>query len=186
MASPAAVAALRKAQEGVRRLVERDLAAFWAKLDMAEPEAVRDALIEHVPKLVNTYGEVAATYAADWYDGVRASAGAKGAFKARMVVPDNSAAIEQTIRRQVGGLFGETPDPEGVLSSLSSRVGRYALEGSRQTIAQASRGDPAAKGWNRVALPTACPFCASLALHFDYEADFEAHDGCNCIAVPDF
>ena len=183
MVSQADAAALHKAQEGVRALVKRDLTAFWSRLDLSDPEAARDALIEYVPQVVKTYGEIAATFAADWYDSVRPSS---GAFRAQMVTTDNAAAIEQTIRRAVGGLFGDNPDPETVLNAIVERSGRYTLEDARQTITESAGADPASNGWSRVAQPDACAFCESLALDFNYEADFQAHDGCNCIAVPNF
>lgn len=187
MVSRASIAALRKAQAGVSTLVRRDLARFYAKLDLSDAETARDALLEYVPTLVSTYGEVAATVSADWYDDVRQSAGARGAFRAELVVPDKTEAIDQTIRRAVGDLFSENPDPETVLTAISSKAEVYALEGSRLTITNAAINDPAARGWQRIAQADACEYCLSLTgIDFDFQPDFEVHGSCNCIAVPNF
>ena len=78
MVSAASIRALRKAQAGVTALVRRDLSKFYAALDLTDAEAARDALLEYVPVIVNNYGEVSATVAADWYDGLRQAAGARG------------------------------------------------------------------------------------------------------------
>lgn len=166
-------------------LVERDITRFFNRLDLTQAEATRDALLEYVPELVNRYGEIAATYAADWYDEVRAASKAAGAFRAKMVVPDNKA-MQETIKRAAGGLFGANPDTAGVLNSITQRAGRYALEGSRQTITESSKADPSARSWSRVARADACEFCQSLVGEYTYEADFEAHEHCDCIAVPNF
>jgi hypothetical protein len=187
VASAASIAELRKAQAGVTALVRRDLSKFYAGLDLSDAEAARDALLDYVPRLVNSYGEVAATVAADWYDGARQAAGARGSFRADLVVPDNTEAITQTIRRAVGDLFGEYPDPETVLNAIAGKAEIYALEGSRLTITNASIADPSARGWQRVAQADACSYCQDLTgIDFDFEPTFDPHIGCNCIAVPNF
>ena len=188
MVSATAIAELRKAQAGVTALVRRDMARFYGNLDLTDAEAARDELLDYVPQLVNRYGEVAATVAADWYDGVRAAAGAHGSFRASLVVPDKTDAVNQTIRRAVGDLFGENPDTETVLNAIAGKAEVYALDGSRLTIANASTNDPAAKGWERIADDGACEYCLGLTgiLWTTYEPNFLPHIGCNCIAVPTF
>lgn len=187
MVSAASIRALRKAQAGVTALVRRDLSKFYAALDLTDAEAARDALLEYVPVIVNNYGEVAATVAADWYDGIRQTAGVRGSFRANLVVPDNTDAINQTIRRAVGDLFGENPDPETVLNAIAGKAEVYALEGSRLTITNASIDDPAARGWQRIAQEDACNYCQDLTgIDFDFEPTFDPHIGCNCVAVPNF
>jgi hypothetical protein len=191
MVSRADADRLRSAQIGVRRLVERDLAAFWGSLNLNHPEAARDALLAFVPALVTSYGESAASVAADWYDDVRAAERVRGRFRAAMVVPDETEAVQGVVRRAAGALF--TDEPAAALASITGRAALYALEGSRQTVMRSTHRDPQASGWQRVARPGACRFCRLLegrgAVYKEATAHFAAHGGakggeCNCAAVP--
>lgn len=178
---------LRQAQIGVRRLVVRDLEAFWTSLDpVGRPEATRDALIAFTQALVASYGEQAASVAADWFDDVRAAERVPGRFRARMVVPDESDAVAGTVRRAAGALF--TDDPRAALASIIAVAPKYALTGARQTIIASTDADPRASGWQRVTRSSACRFCRMLAGRGDVyrqaSVHFASHDDCNCAAVP--
>ena len=179
-------ARLRTAQTGLRTLVERDLAAFSATLDLGRPERARDALLTFTPQLVDTYGLIAATVAADWYDTVRAAEKVPGKFRATPVVPDESEAIVATVRRSAGALFTDTPAT--ALDSLTGPVGKYALSGSRETIMRSSIRDPQASGWTRVTSGGSCAFCRMLAgrgaVYARDTADFASHTHCHCTAAP--
>jgi hypothetical protein len=181
---PTDISALSKAHKGIRAMIERDIAKVMSGIDLTDAVAARLALVEAVPPIVERYGEIAATVAADWFDEAREAAGVAGAYRARVVVPDKTPAVIETIHRAVGGLFGADPDVGGVSNAITSKAARYALEASRQTIIDNALDDHETKGWRREALPTACPFCRSLVGNFAYKADFDAHDKCNCFAVP--
>ncbi|MET0490367.1 MAG: hypothetical protein ABW143_09045 [Acidimicrobiales bacterium] len=186
MVSAEATAAIRRGQAGIRRLVERDLAAFWRTLDLTRPEAARDALLRFVPTLVSTYGDAAASLAADWYDEVRANEGIPGRFRARVAVPDQTEAVEGTVRRAAGYLFTDTPTL--ALTAISTKAGKYALTGSRHTITSSSLADPQASGWQRITRAGACDFCSMLSgrggVYRKDTVDFAAHGDCNCAAAP--
>lgn len=177
---------LRRAQDGVSALVLRDLEAFWASLNLSRPEAARNALLDFTQVLVATYGEAAASAAAEWYDEVRAAERVPGRFRATMVVPDESMAMSQTVHRLAGALF--TDDPGRVLIGLASAAPKYALAGSRQTIVRSTARDPRASGWQRVVRPDACGFCRMLrgrgAVYREATVGFAAHKSCHCAAVP--
>lgn len=191
MPTPAETEALRQLQEGIRALVIRDLTAFFGSIDLGRPEAARDALLEYVPFLVATYGEQAASLAADWYDDVRASEGIGGRFRAAMDVPDESAATEGLVHRAAGALF--TDAPLAALPMIQGKVAMYAIEGARQTVMTSTMRDPRASGWQRVTRAGACRFCRMLAgrgaVYKESTVHFAAHGGakggeCNCAAVP--
>lgn len=177
---------LRQAQTAVRRLVERDLEAFWRSLDLSRPERARDELIAFTRVLVASYGESAAGFAADWYDEVRAAARVPGRFRAAVSVPDEGDAVEGTVRRAAGALF--TDNPGAGLSSLVAVAPKFALAGSRQTIIRSTDRDPRASGWQRVTRGGSCRFCRMLAGRGDVyrrsSVHFAAHDDCNCAAAP--
>src|SRR5690625_1238529 len=129
MVTPADAQQLRQAQRGVQRLVERDLRAFWGTLDLSRPEAARDALVEFVPELTRTYGDAAATVAADWYDDQRAMAGATGRHRAQPASPAGAARVQQRVRYGAGHLF--TRNPEQTLVFLDSAVQGYVAQPGR-------------------------------------------------------
>lgn len=191
MPSSADAEALRQLQEDIRSLVIRDLTAFFASIDLGRPEAARDALLEYVPFLVATYGEQAASLAADWYDDVRSAEGVGGRFRAAMDVPDESDATEGLVRRAADALFTDTPI--AALPMIQGKAAMYAIEGARQTVMSSTTRDPRASGWQRVTRAGACRFCRMLAgrgaVYKESTVHFAAHGGakggeCNCAAVP--
>lgn len=186
MVSSADAQRLRQAQIAVRRIVERDLTAFFGSLNLARPEATRDALLEYVPFLVQQYGDSAAAVAADWYDEVRAAEAVPGRFRALAQPSPYQSGVEDTVRRAAGSLF--TDAPAGTLTSLLAPVGKYALAAGRQTIATSTARDPRASGWQRVTRSGACRFCRMLAgrggVYREATAHFASHGDCNCAAVP--
>ncbi len=186
MVSTADAAAFRQALVGVRVLVERDLKAFFASLDTSRPESARDQLLKFVPHLVSQYGEVAATFAADWYDEMRAVEGVPGRFRAAVQASPYQDATEGLARRAAGSLFDD--DPGGALLTLTASAGKYALAAGRMTVATATVRDPQASGWKRVTRPPGCRFCRMLAqrgaVYKEATAFFASHGDCNCAAVP--
>lgn len=177
---------LRRAQVGIRSLVERDLAAFFASLNLDRPERARDSLLEFVPVLVAQYGESAAVVAADWYDEVRAAERVRGRFRAEMQGSPYQDAVEPTVRRLAGALF--TGNPGEALTGLMAASGKYALAAGRQTVIHSTDRDRWAVGWQRVVRSGACGFCRLLhgrgAVYKEHTVDFAAHKECNCAAVP--
>jgi hypothetical protein len=177
---------LRQVQTAVRQLVERDLTSFFGSLDLARPEAARDALLEYVSYLVERYGGSAAAVAADWYDEVRAAEGVRGRFRALAQPSPYQSGVEDTVRRAAGSLF--TDSPTATLTSLLAPAGKYVLAAGRQTIATSTARDPRASGWQRVTRSGACRFCRMLsgrgAVYREATAHFASHGACNCAAVP--
>ena len=186
MVSRADAERLRLAQVGIRTLVERDLEAFWGSLNLGRPKVARDALLEFVPLLVSQYGESAASMAADWYDDLRASEGVRGSFRSEAFAPDETAAMTATVRRTADALF--TDAPEGMLTAVTAKAGKYVLNASRMTVARSTHRDPAAAGWQRITRPDACKFCVMLhgrgAVYKRETVFFASHGGCNCAAAP--
>lgn len=185
MASAADVARLRRANAGIVEHVSTDLTTFWGSLNLAKPEAARNALLEFVPLLVAQYGDVAATVAADWYDELRASAGVRGRFAAVMAATAPEDAIAGSVRYGAGHLF--TDNPSATLAFLEGSVSRMALQAGRDTIVGSTRADPQADGWYRIS-GGGCDFCDFLAgrgaVYREATVDFAAHDRCRCGVAP--
>lgn len=186
MVSAADAERLRLAQAGIRRLVARDLDAFFASLDLSRPERARDELLAFMPYLVAQYGESAAAVAADWYDEVRAAEGVAGRFAATMATSPYLDAVEGTTRRAVGALFTDAPDE--TLMALRSAAPKYVLAAGRRTITTSADRDPRASGWQRVGSGGSCRFCQMLisrgAVYREHSVHFAAHKSCDCAAVP--
>lgn len=186
MATRSEVRDLRAAQSGIARLVDRDLRAQFARLNLSEPRRARDAMLTFAPVVVNQYAEIAASFGLDWYESTRAAARVRAPFIAPDIDTDYTDQTVGTVRRVAGDLF--TDHPRTAIESLSSKGQMYAVNGARDAIAAAAVVDVAARGWRRVTSGNSCEFCNDLATetHNSPGADFEAHDGCNCIAVPAF
>lgn len=185
MATRVDVQRIQAANQSIARLAIRDLEAFWSTLDLTRPEAARDALLEFVPTLTATYGEIAATVAADWYEDVREST-VDGRFAAEMAATVERERVAARVRFGAGHLF--TENPAGTLAFLAGAVEKYVLQPGRDTITLNTNRDPAAVGWHRETRPGACKFCRMLAgrggVYRRSTVDFAAHDSCHCVAVP--
>lgn len=151
----------RVANAELSRLVKDALESFFRSLDLNEPESARDALLEFVPILVEEYGEVAATIAADWYDELRLASGAAGAFRAvaaPLAIP--AAAIEARVRYFAKHLW--TPTPESMLGPLLTATDKYVKQPGRDTI----RRNAQREGARYARVPQGsktCAFCLVLA-----------------------
>ena len=176
----------RAANNELVRLALRDLLAFWVTLDLSRPERTRDALLRFMPILTTTYGEAAATLAADWYDALRAAESVAGRFVATPAAPVALDRVESRVRFAAGHLFTDTPDK--MLSLLDGATNKYVLEPGRATIQQSSIADPRARGWHREVRSGGCDFCRMLAgkggVYMRSTATFAAHDDCRCTARP--
>lgn len=200
MATDAQIAAYRLANIELTRQVEADLRSFWSYLDLARPDRVRTALLNYVPLLVQRYGDLAATIAADWFEELRWDAAEQGLIgrlamsTARSftptTAPPNLADIESGVRFAADDLYGDTP--EKVLVSVTHTATREVLQTGRRTITRnTARPGSQAVGWARRARPGACRFCRALmargAVYKEATARFASHAPvCNCVAYPSF
>lgn len=155
---------------------------MWRQIsNYAEAEVLlKDAL----PSLTRTYGEAAATLAADWYDEARTTASVSGSF----------TAIPASLQEQGAESLAEWATSKGttldsVLTLAQGGMSRRIADWSRDTVMGSSLADPRADGWQRVGLGS-CDFCAMLvgrgSVYSEAGADFASHDHCNCSAVPAF
>lgn len=163
-----------------------DLERFWSAIDLSNPAAARDALLQFTPVLTAEYGELAAALAADWYDDLRALAGITDTFTAQLAGTVATDVVEA--RTRFGAQHLWTPVPDQTLSFLAGATAEYVLQPGRDTIAHNAARDPRASGWHRQTRPGSCDFCRLLAgrggVYKKVTAKFAAHGDCNCVAVP--
>lgn len=175
-------AELRRAQADLARLAANDMAAMWRQVSNAVE--ARTALRDILPDLIRTYGQAAASLAADWYDEARTVAGVGGAFTALPADLGDAGADALALWASEHGT-----DVESIRALTEGGMQRRINNYSRETVMGSALADPAADGWQRVGVG-ACPFCAMLigrgAVYSESTADFASHDFCNCAAVPAF
>lgn len=176
-------APLRRGQQELSRMAANDLAALWRQISNAAEAQI--ALNDVLPSLIQSYGEAAATLAADWYDEARLVAQVGGSFTA---IPAD--IVESGDRALAGWALSKGTDLDSVLALVTGGLDRRILDFSRQTVMGSALADPAADGWQRVGVGDNCKFCAMLigrgAVYSAAGADFASHDWCNCAAAPAF
>lgn len=159
-----------------------DLSALWREVETALQ--VETALRDVLPGLVDAYGAAAATVAADWYDDLRADQGVRGRFSA---IPAEVA--ETGTQALVGWALTEATDLSTFQTLIEGGTQRRIANFSRFTVMDSAIKDPRAAGWKRVGVG-ACKngFCDMLigrgAVYSEATASFQAHDNCQCTAVP--
>lgn len=190
------VDALSSAARDVSDLAVAELKRLFATFDMSSPAAVRGMLIEIVPELVATFGDVAATAAAEWYENVRARQ-VGGSYRALTGYEADRAAVEGSVRWAADALWSD--DPSAALYALAGAVQRHVTYSSRSTVARNAEHDPLNPRYARVPKgPKSCAWCAMLASRgFVYTSKRTAgdtgrgvgddfHDGCDCAVVIEF
>lgn len=167
------------------KLAERDVRVLVAELDdFAER---RIALKDVMPMLVDTYGQAAATVAAEWYDEIALENARSGrsfsAIAAELPTNTGSDVLVDWAASQA-----LTPDSmvELALGGMQRRIANM----SRATVIGSATYDPRSDGWMRVGDGDNCPFCDMLisrgAVYASDTVRFGAHDDCNCQAAPSF
>lgn len=184
----AEVRAHRRDLAELARIAENDLRVVLRRVDAAE--VARDALRDVLPRLVAVYGDAAVALAADWYEDLRdrADVGGRRFTPVLADLPDRGRT-DALARWGVSPLFSAEPDPEAALSKVSGGLQRIIANADRQTIQASSVADPKARGWARAGAGE-CDLCQLLigrgAVYTEATADFETHDRCGCVAVPEF
>lgn len=177
---------LRSAVDDLHALAANDLRGLWRQV--ANAVEARQALEDVLPLLVRTYGQAAATLAADWYDDLRDELNIDRRFTAIPAVVDDAGA-DVLARWAIGPLFSATPDFASALTLADGGLQRRIANGARETIRQSSIEDPQAQGWQRSSAG-GCEFCQMLAgrgvVYSQASADFASHDHCRCMPAPAF
>lgn len=180
----------RQALRDVNTLAQGALLTQWRQFNLNDAAQVTAGLLDTLPGLVDGYFVVSSTVAADWYDLVRAQAGARRRFTAIPAEPPDPSRAEVLARWAVGPLFSADPKPDLALSKLAGGLQRVVATGARETVRVSSVQDPAAKGWQRVTSGNSCDFCTMLAgrgaVYSEASVAFDTHDACHCDAVPAF
>lgn len=181
MATPAE---LRKQIAALTKLAEKDVRLLLARLDDFAERGV--ALNDVLPALIDTYGQAAATVAADWYDELREQNAVRGNFAAIPSAPARNAGVPEL----VSWARSKASSPESMLELALGGMQRRIADQSRLTVIGSSLYDPRSEGWMRIGDGDNCGFCDMLisrgAVYTEATVSFGAHDWCNCQAGPSF
>lgn len=190
MASRARVEEQRRLNAELVALAQRDLEAFWARLDKPDVAAAREALADFSVALVETHGRPASLVAATFYDDLRASSpNARGRYRAILADPPSADEVAGSARWAAGALAGDNPDDRAAFERMSGALQRHISQAGRNTIALNSGRDPSPGGWARVPTgATTCGFCRMLASRGPVYRSAETagrathyHDRCDCV-----
>lgn len=175
-------------QRGVRARALRELVKWWASVAHLPQDEVIAAANDYVPALAQTFGELSATAAAQFYDDARADAGPLSRFTAGMAP---SGAADQA-RAEMGWAWPKLQsDPLDALDRLSGVVDAAALQDGRSTIVYNSERDRSHPSWSRVPVGNTCAWCLMLASRgavywtaATAGANKKFHRQCDCQPVP--
>jgi hypothetical protein len=188
MATPAE---RNRALNGLTLAMRRDFTRIWGKLNLDNPDVLRDPLAAVLAEIADKYGTAAAALAADFYDDMRESVVRSGPrFTPTPAQLPGRPRFESLAGWGIGPLFGADPDPVTALHKVNGGLTDIVGGVYRETIMESSIADPAAQGWQRVADANACAFCLMLEgrgeVYSQSSADFASHDHCGCSAEPAF
>jgi hypothetical protein len=166
----------RRAQVGLTRLLLRDLRKLRGIINPSRLQATVPPWIDAVEALVGRYSQVAATLAADFYDGERVEARAPGTFTVPLADPPPSEQTSESLRwatkdlwpRDEAGATAAQLDPldarmNAAMSRADGAIDRLVLNVGRETVQQAVRQDSGAVAYARAAAPSCCSFCALMS-----------------------
>lgn len=173
---------LRRDVDTLVRQAEIDLAILWR--DAETPAAAEAALRDILPALIDEYGVMAATIAAEWYDQLRLDGGVGGSFTA--VVPDTPDSGSQAL---VGWALATAAGYPAFKTLILGGTQRRIANFSRFTVTGSAVADPQASGWVRTGVGACKSGWCDQFLDGEIRTvpyDFPAHDNCNCHATPAF
>lgn len=178
--------------DAVSREVDSELRRVLSRINFGDPLAAREALFTAIPPLIERWGDVAGTAAAEWFEEFRDSQGASGSFSAQLadsVPPEVINARLGYATRETGHLFrGEITELGKFVSLITNE---YVLKPGHDTIMYNAKRDKVA--YARVPEPGACKWCLMLASRgFAYSSKASAktkdgerfHGHCRCHAMP--
>ncbi|MGW1015584.1 VG15 protein [Streptomyces niveus] len=195
----------RRAQQGLTRLMVRDMRGLRRLITPSRLQATVPAWIEAVRALVDVYGSASVSLAADYYEAERVAAQVTGRFTVPLLNPPPEEQVDNGLRWATKDVWERNPDDPATtaaqLEPLEVRLEqaekkaeavaqKLVADQGRGVVREAVRQDRQAVAWARAAALGACAFCKLLAtrgaVYKQDTADFRSHDGCHCGVVPVF
>nr|WP_211580146.1 hypothetical protein [Mobiluncus mulieris] len=166
-----------------------DLKQVWDAITGAEPDTVSRLVQELLPELIDRYGVMAESMAADWYEELTGQ---------QAFIPDAYAneAYRASTRWALSPLFaGEhgADSLDAAFDRLSGSLVRHMRQYARSTVNESVRRSGGKVSYARMVMgATTCDFCLMLASRGPVYGSSETaggegnkyHDHCDCIPVP--
>lgn len=157
-------------------------------IDMTAPDAL-EMLQRAADSVMRRHGRAAGALSARWYDTCSPSQAARGA-----VHTDAAKRLaHEGVALEYGRFAAGELSADALAASAGNRVKAGVLKAASETLFENVAADSRERGakveYTRVASGDCCAFCSLLASDdrtFSSEdaAAFDAHDGCQCVAVP--
>lgn len=177
----------------------RDLLHLWGTVNPRDLSTTLAPFLRAGLVIVRAGRRASAGAASRYYADFRRLEGVPGQVVITVADLPEDPVIEGALRGaalkgiKVARDAGRSPE-EGARTGFVKLAGSatgLVLGGGRETLLNALRGDPQAKGWQRVTDGAPCAFCRMVASRgpvFKHEAsaDFKAHGHCGCSAEPYF
>ncbi|WP_326768858.1 hypothetical protein OG978_33820 [Streptomyces sp. NBC_01591] len=195
----------RRAQQGLTRLLTRDMRGLRKLIIPSRLQASVPDWIVAVRALVDQYGSASASLAADYYEAERVAAAVTGRFTVPLLDPPPDEQVDNGLRWATKDIWDRDPEDPATTDAqrepLEVRLDQAAKKAEavaqklvadqgRGTVQEAVRRDRQATAWARAAALGACAFCKLLAtrgaVYKQDTANFRSHDGCHCGVVPVF
>lgn len=189
MATAAQVRAFQRGLEVIENAMRADLAQIWEKVSVAEPDVASRLLQEVLPELIDRYGTMAGSMAADWYEELTGH---------EALVPNLYAT--EAWRASIRWALSPMLAPEGggqsagsAFDRLSASLVRHMRQYARSTVNESVRRSGGKVSYARMVMgATTCDFCLMLASRGPVYGSAETaggegnkyHDHCDCIPVP--
>lgn len=144
----------RAANEELRRLVERDIRQIWRAVDVSDRARFRQVILDNIPSLVDEYGKISASLAADFFE---TSVGRAPLLAA----PVTREAAEASARWAIGPVWEDKP--EKALGQLTTSMARHVRQAGRDTVRDSAL-DTRGVAYARVLRGDEnCGFCVTMA-----------------------
>ena len=147
---------LRKQIAHLALLAKGDLDDLFRRVSDARSPELREALMDLLPAMVDTYGSAAAAIAADWYDELRDEASARGRFSA---IPADLG--DTAVQGLIGWAMDTAKSDDAFQMMIDGGMQKRIANASRQTVMRSSVADPDSAGWKRIGVGS-CAFCVML------------------------
>lgn len=187
MVTRAQLGEYRRGQEQIDKLVRRDVLQLWDALGAIDPDRKRDLLIDMVPGLVNGYGPIAATLAAEFF--------ADTVMLAPSVpVIDSTERVQKSTKAVIGGLWTgeELKARRRLTDSIVRHTRQYGRSTIRESVGQSGGRVRFARILSYGSKKGPCAWCRLLAsrgavYHSEITAggldDWHETDRCDAVAV---
>lgn len=177
------IAEYREAQAALAAVVEDELRTLWAAVEGRPYDTMRDVLVVEVPALIDRYGAVGQTVAAEWFEDLMRST----AHIPDLYAPEAWAA---STRWALSPLY-DAGDGNSAFRYLVGAASRHVLNHARHTISHSADRTRGVAYARVLGGSNPCAFCRVLASRGPVYASAatagegnEYHDKCGCTAVP--